>query len=111
MVQLSNDDITLDDEANINRHFQSIDYYNSYIATHPPRAIDYFGRAMDFIVLRDYSSAVADLTRALELTPDFALGYFQRSNARYNQSSRAMWPMELQGKPRCVRSSPILTRR
>lgn len=83
VVQLSNDDITLDDEANINRHFQSIDYYNSYIATHPPRAIDYFGRAMDFIVLRDYSSAVADLTRALELTPDFALGYFQRSNARY----------------------------
>lgn len=82
LVQLSNDDITLDEE-NIGKHFRSIEYYNSYIATHPPRAIDYFGRAMDFMVLRDYASAVADLNKALELTPDFALGYFQRAIARY----------------------------
>lgn len=83
LVQLSNADITLDDEENINRHFRSIDYYNSYLATHTPRSIDYFGRAMDFCVLRDYASALADLNRALELTPDFALGYFQRGVVRY----------------------------
>ena len=82
LVQLSNDDITLGEE-NINKHFRSIEYYNSYIATHSPRAIDYFGRAMDFIVLRDYASAVNDLTKALELTPGFALGHFQRAIARY----------------------------
>ena len=83
LVQLTNDDITLDDEEKINRHFRSIEYFNSYLATHTPRAIDYFGRAMDFAMLRDYASAVSDLNRALELTPDFALGYFARGVARY----------------------------
>lgn len=83
MVQLTNADVAPSDEENINRHFRSVEYYNSYIATHTPRAIDYFGRAMDFVVLRDYSSAVEDLNRAIQLTPDFALGYFERGVARY----------------------------
>ena len=83
LVQLTNADIALSDEDIINRHFKSIEYYNSYIATHTPRAIDYFGRAMDFMMLRDYASAVEDLNKALNLTPDFALGYFARGVARY----------------------------
>ena len=32
---------------------------------------------------RNYAAAIADLNRALDLTPDFALGYFQRAIARY----------------------------
>ena len=58
-------------------------YYNSALATAEPRSIDYFGRAMDFMALRNYAAAIADLNRALDLTPDFALGYFQRAIARY----------------------------
>lgn len=83
MVQLSNNNPTLNDEDLIQRHFQSIDYYNSYLATHEPRAIDFFARAMDFAVLRNYAAAVTDLNKAIELTPDFALGYFERAVARY----------------------------
>ncbi len=83
MVQLTNDDITLNDDDKIKKHFTSVDYYNSYLSNHTPRAIDYFGRAMDFVMLCDYTAAVEDLTRALELTPDFALGYFERGVARY----------------------------
>ena len=83
LVQISNADITLTDQDMINRHFRSVEYYNSYLATHTPRAIDYFGRAMDFMMLRDYSAAVDDLNKALQLTPDFALGYFARGVARY----------------------------
>ena len=83
LVQLTNDDITLNDDEKIRKHFSSVDYYNSYLSNHTPRAIDYFGRAMDFVMLRDYNAAVEDLTRALELTPDFALGYFERGVARY----------------------------
>lgn len=83
LLQITNDDVAPSEETGINRHFQSIEYYNSYIATHSPRAIDYFARAMDFVVLRDYVSALNDLNRALELTPDFALGYFERGVARY----------------------------
>ena len=83
LLQITNDDVAPSEETGINRHFQSIEYYNSYISTHSPRSIDYFARAMDFVVLRDYVSALKDLNKSLELTPDFALGYFERGVARY----------------------------
>jgi len=63
----------------------SIDYYNSYIATHTPRAIDYIGRALDFITTRDYDAAIADIGRALALTPDFAPAYMLRGQANYHK--------------------------
>ena len=72
------------DEETSAAHFRSIDYYNSYIAGHAPRAIDYIGRAMDFMTLRDYTSAIRDIDRALALTPDFALAYYLRAQAGYH---------------------------
>lgn len=83
VVQLTNADIAPSADEMIAKHFRSVEYYNSYIATHTPRAIDYFGRAMDFMALRDYASALADLDRAIDNTPDFALAYFARGCARY----------------------------
>lgn len=71
----------LNDEEMIGRHFKSIKYYNSYLATHTPRAIDYIGRALDLITVRDYVPAVADLDRAIALTPDFAAAYLLRAQA------------------------------
>lgn len=76
-------DDTPGNEDDISRHFQSIDYYNSYIATHTPRAIDYLGRALDFMMLYNYNEAITDLDRAIALTPDFTLAYFMRGVARY----------------------------
>lgn len=73
----------LTDQELIDRHFKSIDYYNSYIATHAPRAVDYIGRAMDFMTVHDYEHAVSDLNRALELTPDFAAAYLMRAQANW----------------------------
>lgn len=70
------------DEDVIARHFSSINYYNSYITMHKPRAIDYFGRAMDHYTLHNYTAAIEDLSRAIELTPDFALAYLLRADAR-----------------------------
>lgn len=74
------------------RHFKSIDYYNSYLASHTPRAIDYIGRAMDFMTVRDYPRAILDIDRALELTPDLAVGYLLRAQAGYRhwQSERLL---------------------
>lgn len=86
LVMLTNHEPQLNDEAAIKRHFDSIEYYNSYISTHTPRAIDYFGRAMDFMTLHNYSAAIADLDKAIELTPDFTLAYLLRANARYKNS-------------------------
>ena len=73
----------LDTETS-NRHFQSIDYYNSYLSTHTPRAIDYIGRAMDFMTIHDYSSAAEDAGRAITLMPDLAVAYLLRAQANYH---------------------------
>lgn len=73
------------DEEIFNRHFKSIEYYNSYIATHSPRAIDYIGRALDFITVRDYEAAQRDLSKALELTPDYAVAYLLNAQADYHR--------------------------
>lgn len=64
-------------------HRSSIEHYNSYISSHSPRAIDYFGRAMDFYTLENYNKAINDIDKAIALTPDFTLAYLLRSQARY----------------------------
>lgn len=72
-------------EEQIAHHFQSVEYYNSYISTHAPRAIDYLGRGMDYMMLYNYQAAISDFTRAAELNPDFALAYLMRSVARFKE--------------------------
>lgn len=74
---------TRDEE--INRHFESIQRYGSILSAPSPRAIDYFGRAMDYVTIRNYAAAIEDLNKALAVTPDFAMAYFLRSVARYRQ--------------------------
>jgi hypothetical protein len=83
LVMVGNRGLTPSDEQLLNRHFASIENYNIYIATHEPRAIDFFGRAMDYVTLRNYAAAVADLDKAIALTPDFAMAYFLRGLANY----------------------------
>ncbi len=77
------------DESSTAKHLQSIEYYNSYIASHAPRAIDYIGRAMDFMTVHDYSSALRDIDRAIALTPDIAVAYLMRAQAGYHN-----WQLE-----------------
>lgn len=85
LLMVSNVDSPLSDPDAIKQHFNSIDYYNSYIATHPPRAIDYFGRAMDFMTIRNYRSAIDDFTKAIELMSDFTAAYYMRAIANYKR--------------------------
>lgn len=73
------------DEDIIQRHFSSIEYYNSLIATHTPRAVDYLGRALDLVTTRSYSAAIDDASRAIALMPDFAPAYWLRAQARYRK--------------------------
>lgn len=82
LLQVTNSEPTMTDQDDIKRHFDSIDYYNSYLSTHTPRAVDYFGRAMDFMTLRNYESAITDFNRAIGLAPDFTIAYFMRAVAR-----------------------------
>ena len=84
-VQVTSHEPSINDADEINRHFQSIEYYNSYLSTHTPRAIDYFGRGMDFVSVRNYRQAIEDFSKAIELSPDFTLAYFMRSVALYKE--------------------------
>ena len=68
-------------EANL--RFASVDYFNGLLATSQPRPVDYLGRAMDFLMLRNVDAAITDADRAIELMPDFMLAYFLRFNARF----------------------------
>ncbi|MCM1163883.1 MAG: tetratricopeptide repeat protein [Muribaculaceae bacterium] len=83
LLQVTNHEPSTTDEETAQRHFESVAYYNSYLAGHSPRSIDYLGRAMDFMTLRDYENAIADLGRAISLTPDFTLAYLIRANAEF----------------------------
>ncbi len=85
LLMVTDGDSPLNDEDAIKQHFNSIEYYNSYISTHSPRAIDYFGRAMDFMTIRNYRNAIEDLSRAIALTPDFTVAYMMRGAARYKE--------------------------
>ena len=72
-------------DSQIERHFASIDYYNSLISTSKPRAVDYFARAIDFMMVKNYDAAISDLDKAIQLSPKFMLAYFARANARYDK--------------------------
>lgn len=84
LVMVGNRGLTPADEQLLDRHFRSVENYNRFMAENEPRAIDFFGRAMDYVTLRNYPAAIADLDRAIALTPDFALAYFMRGVARYD---------------------------
>lgn len=84
LLMVGNKGLTPSDESLLDRHFASIENYNKLMANGEPRAIDFFGRAMDYMTLRNYPAAIADLDRAIALTPDFAMAYFARGIARYD---------------------------
>lgn len=85
LVMVTNHEPQLSDEAEIRKHFESIEYYNSLLSTRTARSVDYFGRAMDFMTIRNYKAAIGDLDKAVALTPDFTLAYLLRAIARYRQ--------------------------
>ncbi len=84
----------IDDPGIFQRHFNSIDYYNSYLSTHAPRAIDYVGRALDLITVKNYPAAIADLDRAVAAAPDSPLPLMLRAQARYRQAPEEDSPRE-----------------
>lgn len=81
MVVVANDPIV--DESIFENHRQSVANYNSYLSSHRARSVDYIGRAMDFVTLRDYENAMQDVERAIGLTPDYPLAYFLRGQIRH----------------------------
>lgn len=74
----------------VNQHFEAIDRFSTIIDQTDPNTISaddlsklYFARAVEFALVQDYSSAIDDCTKALNLISDFSIGYFCRANWRY----------------------------
>lgn len=88
-LQVTNREVSLTDTLEINRHFQAIEYYISYLSNHTPRAIDYFALGMSRITLRQYTGAEEDFKKAIALSPDFALAYFMLGVSKYRLASAA----------------------
>lgn len=82
-LRLTNQEAALN-EAQIAIHFSSIDYFSSQIEN-GATSDAYFGRAIDYMLVQDFSSAIADYTRTIELDPSFAMAYFNRAVVRYKQ--------------------------
>lgn len=82
MLTLTAQSIGLTEEQ-INRRFSSIDYYNGLLSTSRPRAIDYIGRAIDYLHVKNPDAAIADVDKALAMNNDYAISYFLRANAHY----------------------------
>lgn len=79
---ITNHEPTESDSIDLDDHLAAIDYYNYHISSPTPTVMDYFGRAIDYYILRDYASSVDDLNKTIEMAPDFMLGYFMRAVAR-----------------------------
>lgn len=72
-------------EDQIQKHFNSIEYYNGMLVTSKPRAIDYLGRALDFMMVKNPDSAIDDLNKAIAMRENFTLAYFVRASAKFLQ--------------------------
>ena len=66
-------------------HFNSIDEYSRRIGQTPGVAALFFARSVDFALVQDLSSAIDDLTRALQLNDKMVLAYFERANLRFRR--------------------------
>lgn len=82
MLQISNLPRPEIDSSVLDDHQLSIEAFTARLSRPNPRPVDWFGRAMDYMTLRDYEAALADLDRAIMAAPDFALAFLARATAR-----------------------------
>ena len=102
-------------EEKIQRHFANIDYYNSLLSHAKARSIDYFARAIDYLMVKNPDAALADIDDAISLSPQFMLAYMLRADAHYMQyrmaQARDAGAASLQGDAPDMKSQAMLRQR
>ncbi|MDE6514374.1 MAG: tetratricopeptide repeat protein [Muribaculaceae bacterium] len=83
VVFLTNELPSLTREADVERHFKSINSLTETIGSGRARPVDRFARAMDYSTLKDFELALGDLDAVIAAQPDFAPAYLQRAAVRY----------------------------
>lgn len=72
-------------EDQIAAHFASIDDYSARIARNPSDVNSYLGRALDYMLVQDFASAIKDYDKVIELDPNSMIAFFNRAVVRYKQ--------------------------
>ncbi|MFC0876104.1 tetratricopeptide repeat protein [Saccharicrinis sp. FJH2] len=81
-IYLTNDNQTLS-EKQVDEHFQTIETISQRIDMYPNSAISYMERALNYDMVKDFSSAIKDLNKVVEIKRDWAIAYFYRAALRY----------------------------
>ena len=81
-LKITSVEIALTSEL-INRHFHTINEITTQLSETTSSADMYFHRAVEYALVQDFESAIADLNTAIALRSDFMLAYFTRANIRY----------------------------
>lgn len=72
-------------EDQIAAHFSSINDYATKIEKDTNNADFYFGRGIDYMLIQDFSEAIRNFNKAIEVDPSYTLAYFNRAAVRYKQ--------------------------
>ncbi|MDR0371580.1 MAG: tetratricopeptide repeat protein [Prevotellaceae bacterium] len=81
-LRITNNETALT-ESTINIHFEKINEFSAKIDAESNNANLYFQRALEFVLIQDYESAIDDFNKAIQLKNDFVPAYFCRANVRY----------------------------
>ena len=82
VVYVTNNIPAITRESDISRHFADIQRLGALVTAGRATPLDFFARAMDYMTVRDYEHAIADLDAVINANPDFAPAYLQRATAR-----------------------------
>ncbi len=97
VVFLSNNLPAMTRQAELDRHFESIQTLGTLISGGSSHPIDRFARAMDYATLKDYTAALQDLDAVIAAQPDFAPGYLMRSAVRYRMQEAGIGQVVVEG--------------
>ncbi len=82
-IYLSNEYIIQTDNSEINSLFSDIDRYTSLISQNRQRPVDYLGRALVYLTLKNYEAALTDLDNAISKHEQFTVAYMARAYTRH----------------------------
>lgn len=74
-LKLTNQEAALTEDQ-INFHFESINNFSKEIVQDEQNSYLYLGRAIDYMLVQDFTNAIVDLDMAIKLDPKSTLAYF-----------------------------------
>lgn len=81
-IYISNNASAALSEQQAQQLFDILDDYSSVVATGKTRPVDFLGRAIVRTLLKDYTAAISDLDKAIEMNPQFTAAWLARAYAK-----------------------------